>query len=116
MVHRSLDGDALPEGEHHSSEQLSRTEDVMTTGLGSTSPMAEIIDRNKPGGWMVRASVLGGFVQTFYVYELDDRKAASLARTAIAATNGELVDAVKLLNIHELEDHGVKPGEVKKFI
>lgn len=65
---------------------------------------------------MVRASVLGGLAQTFYVYELDDTKAATLARAAIAATNDEMVDAVKLLNIHELEDHGLKPGEVKQFI
>lgn len=84
--------------------------------FGSPSPTAEIADRNKPGGWMVRASVLGGLAQTFYVYELDDTKAATLARAAIAATNDEMVDAVKLLNIHELEDHGLKPGEVKQFI
>ena len=77
--------------------------------------MAEIKDRNKPGGWMVRASVLGGLVQTFYVYELDDKKAAALARTAVAATGGEMIDAVKLLNIHELEDHGLKPGDVEQY-
>jgi hypothetical protein len=76
--------------------------------------MAEI-DRNKPGGWMVRASLLGGMVQTFYVYELDDKEAAALARTAIASTNGEMVDAVKLLSIDELEDHGLKPGDVKSI-
>jgi hypothetical protein len=78
--------------------------------------MAEIEDRNKPGGWMVRASVLGGLVQTFYVYELDDKKAAALARTAVAATDGEVVDAVELLNIRELEDHGLKPGDVKQYL
>jgi hypothetical protein len=78
--------------------------------------MTEIADRNKPGGWMVRASVLGGLVQTFYVYELDDKKAAALARAAIAATNGEMVDAVKLLNIQELEDHGLKPGDVRQYV
>ena len=78
--------------------------------------MAGIEDRNKPGGWMVRASVLGGLVQTFLVYELDDKEAAALARTAVAATNGDMIDAVKLLSIHELEDHGLKPGEVKQLI
>jgi len=88
----------------------------MTAGFGSTSPVAEIEDRNKPGGWMVRTSGPGGLVQTFYVYELDDKKAATLARTAIEATNGEIVDAVKLLNIHELEDHGLKPGDVKQYV
>jgi len=31
---------------------------------------------------MVRASVLGGLAQAFYVYELDDKNAATLARTA----------------------------------
>ena len=77
--------------------------------------MAEIEDRNKPGGWMVRASVLGRSVQTFYVYELDDKKAAALARTAITAAGDEMVDAVKLLNIYQLEDHGLKPGDVKLF-
>ena len=87
----------------------------MTASFGSTARMAEIEDRNRPGGWMVRASVLGGLVQTFYVYELDDKKAAALARTAIAATNGQMVDAVKLLNIQELEGHGLKPGDVKQF-
>lgn len=25
----------------------------------------------QPGGWMVRASMLGGLVRTFYVYELE---------------------------------------------
>ena len=87
----------------------------MTASFGSAAPMAEVEDRNRPGGWMVRASVLGGLVQTFYVYELDDKKAAALARTAIAATNGQMVDAVKLLNIQELEGHGLKPGDVKQF-
>jgi hypothetical protein len=77
--------------------------------------VAEIDDRNRPGGWMVRASILGGLVQTFYVYELDDKKAATLARTAVAVTDGERVDTVKLLSINELEDHGLKPGEVKQF-
>ena len=86
----------------------------MTASFGSTARMAEIEDRNKPGGWTVRASVLGELLQTFYVYELDDKKAAALARTAIAATNGE-IDAVKLLNIQELEGHGLKPGDVKQF-
>jgi len=61
--------------------------------------MAEIEDRNKPGGWMVRASVLGGLVQTFYVYELDDKKAAALARTAVAATGDEMVDASCLISM-----------------
>ena len=74
----------------------------MTASFRSAAPMAEIEDRNRPGGWMVRASVLGALVQTFYVYELDDKLAAALVRTAIAATNGEMVDAVKLLNIAEL--------------
>ncbi len=78
--------------------------------------MIKIEDRNKPGGWMVRASLLGGMVQTFYVYELEDNKAAELARIAIAASNGETVEAVKLLEIHELEDRGLKPGDVKQFI
>ena len=87
----------------------------MTASFGTAASKAEIEDRNRPGGWMVRASVLGGLVQTFYVYELDDKKAAALARTAIAATNGEMVDAVKLLNIQELEGHGLKPGDVKQF-
>lgn len=65
---------------------------------------------------MVRASALGGLVQTFFVYELDDKKAAALARTAVAATSGEMVDTVKLLSIRELKDHGLKSGEVKRFI
>lgn len=77
--------------------------------------MNGIEDRNGPGGWMVHASMLGGLVQTFLVYELDDKKAAALARTAVAATNGETVDAVKLLSIRELEDHGLKSGEVKRL-
>ena len=75
--------------------------------------MVKIEDRNKPGGWMERASVLGRMMQTFYVYELDDQKAAALAGAAIGATNGEMADAVKLLSIHELEDHGLKPGDIK---
>jgi hypothetical protein len=78
--------------------------------------MAEITDINQPGGWMVRASMLGGLVRTFYVYELDDNKAAELAKTAIAATIGETLEAVKLLNIHELTDYGMKPGDVKQYV
>jgi DNA polymerase-3 subunit beta len=52
--------------------------------------MAKIEDRNKPGGWMVRASLLGGMVRTFCVYELEDNKAAELARIAIAADGHRL--------------------------
>ena len=77
--------------------------------------MPQTDDRNKPGGWMVRASVLGGLVQTFYVYELDDNKAADLARTAIPATIGETIETVKLLNVHELTGYGMKPGDVKQY-
>lgn len=87
----------------------------MTTGSGSISP-TKIADGNEPGGWLVRASLLGSLEEAFYVYELDDKTAATLARAAIAATGGEIVDAVKLLSINELEDHGLKPGEVKKYV
>lgn len=87
----------------------------MTANFGSAAPKTEIEVRNRPGGWMVRASVLGGLVQTFYVYELDDKKAATLARTAIAASNGEMVGAVKLLNIQELEGHVLTHGDAKQF-
>ena len=34
----------------------------MTANFGSAAPKTEIEDRNRPGGWMVRASVLGGLV------------------------------------------------------
>jgi hypothetical protein len=78
--------------------------------------MPQTEDRNKPGGWMVRASVLGGFVQTFYVYELDDNQAAEFARRVIGATIGETVETVRLLNVHELTDYGMKPGDVKQYI
>ena len=78
--------------------------------------MANIVDIDKPGGWMVRAKTLGGLVRTFYVYELDDNKAAELAKTAIAATVGEMVETVKLLNLHELTGCGMKPGEVKQIL
>ena len=78
--------------------------------------MADIADVNRPGGWMVRASTLGGMVRTFYVYELDDEKAAALAKTAIQATNGERIDTVKLLDVDELEKHGLKSGDVKQFV
>ena len=57
-----------------------------------------------------------GWCRLFFVYELDDKKAAALARTAVAATSGEMVDTVKLLSIRELKDHGLKSGEVKRFI
>ena len=77
--------------------------------------MPQTEDRNKPGGWMVRASVLGGFVQTFYVYELDDNRAAEFARRVIGATIGETVETVRLLNVHELTDYGMKPGDVKQY-
>jgi hypothetical protein len=78
--------------------------------------MANIADIDKPGGWMVRASMLGGLVRTFYVYELDDNKAAELAKIAIAATVGETVETVKLLNLHELTGYGMKPGDVKQIL
>jgi hypothetical protein len=64
--------------------------------------MANIAEIDNAGGWMVRASMLGGSAPTFYVYELDDNKAAELAKIAIAATIGETVETVKLLSIHEL--------------
>jgi len=78
--------------------------------------MTNIADIDKPGGWMVRASMLGGLVRTFYVYELDDNKAAELAKIAIAATVGETVETVKLLNLHELTGYGMKPGDVKQIL
>jgi hypothetical protein len=78
--------------------------------------MANMADIEKPGGWMVRASMVGGLARTFYVYELDDNKAAELARNALAATIGETIEAVKLLNIHELTGYGMKPGDVKQIV
>jgi hypothetical protein len=78
--------------------------------------MANIAGIESAGGWMVRASMLGGSVQTLYVYELDDAKAAELAKRAIAATLGETVETVKLLSIHELAAHGMKPGDVKQYV
>ncbi len=78
--------------------------------------MANIADIDKPGGWMVRASMLDGLVRTFYVYELDDNKAAELAKIAIAATVGETVETVKLLNLQELTGQGMKPGDVKQIL
>jgi hypothetical protein len=77
--------------------------------------MANIADIDKPGGWMVRASMVGGLVRTFYIYELDDNKAAELAKTAIVTGIGETVETVKLLNIHELAGFGMKPGDVKQY-
>jgi hypothetical protein len=77
--------------------------------------MAHIAKIDNAGGWMVRASMLGGSVRTFYVYELDDNKAADLAKTAIAATIGETVETVKLLSVHELAGRGMKPGDVKQY-
>jgi len=76
--------------------------------------MANITDIDKPGGWMVRASMAGRLDRTFYVYELEDDKAAELARKAIAVTFGETIETVKLLNIHELTGYGMKPGDVKQ--
>ena len=75
-----------------------------------------IADIDKPGGWMVRASMLGGLVRAFYVYELDDNKAAELAKIATAATVGETIEKVKLLNLHELTGYGMKPGDVKQIL
>jgi hypothetical protein len=34
----------------------------------------------------------------------------------IPATLGEVIEAVRLLNIHELTDYGMKPGEVKQYV
>jgi hypothetical protein len=78
--------------------------------------MANISEIESACGWMVRASMLDGSVRTFYVYEPDGNKAADLAKTAIAATIGETVETVKLLSIHELATHGVKPGDVKQYV
>jgi hypothetical protein len=78
--------------------------------------MANIADIDEPAGWMVRASTAGGLARTFYVYELEDSRAAELARKAISITVGETIETVKLLNIHELTRHGLKPGEVKQYV
>jgi hypothetical protein len=56
------------------------------------------------------------FGPDFYVYELDDNKAAELARTAIPATIRETIETVKLLNVHELTGYGMKPGDVKQDV
>jgi hypothetical protein len=34
----------------------------------------------------------------------------------IGATIGETVETVRLLNVHELTDYGMKPGDVKQYI
>jgi len=78
--------------------------------------MANIANIDKPGGWMVRASAIGGLARTFYVYELEDNKAAELALEAIDVTLGETISTVKLLNIHELTGYGMKPGDVKQYV
>jgi hypothetical protein len=78
--------------------------------------MANIAEIESACGWMMRASMLGGSVRIFYVYEPDGNKAAELAKTAIAATIGETVDTVKLLSIHELTGYGMKPGDVKEYV
>ena len=78
--------------------------------------MDDIVDINKPGGWMVRASMLGSAELTFYIFEIDDNKAAELARAAIPGTLGETIETVRLLNIHELTDYGMKPGDVKQYV
>jgi hypothetical protein len=78
--------------------------------------IVNIADIDRPGGWMVRASIIGGSDQTFYVYELEDNKAAELARKAIGVTIGETIGTVKLLNIHELTGYGMKPGDVKQHV
>jgi hypothetical protein len=78
-------------------------------------PEPDSADISKPGGWLVRASLVGGSPLTFYVFELDNNKAAELARSAIPATLGEAIEAVRLLNIHELTDYGMKPGDVKQL-
>jgi hypothetical protein len=78
--------------------------------------VTNIADIDKPGGWMVRASLPGGSPRTFYVYELDDEKAAELARKAIAPTIGETINTVRLLNVPELTGFEMKPGEVKQYV
>lgn len=78
--------------------------------------MTNIADIDMPAGWLVRASMVGGLNRTFYVYELEDNRAAELARKAIAVTIGETIETVKLLNIHELTGYGMKPGDVKQYV
>jgi hypothetical protein len=58
----------------------------------------------------------GGLARTFYVYELDDNKAAELAKAAIAVTIGETVETVKLLNTHEFTGYGMRRGDVKQYV
>jgi len=91
-------------------------EEAIEATLSFASEAACMTDIDKPGGWMLRASMPGGLVRTFYVYELDDNKAAELAKAAIAVTIGETIETVKLLNIHEFTDYGMKPGDVKQYI
>ena len=78
--------------------------------------MANMVDMEEPGGWLVRTSRFGRLARTFYVYELDNNKAAELVQNAISATIGETVEDVKLLNIRKLMGYGIKPGDVKQLI
>jgi hypothetical protein len=78
--------------------------------------MANMLDMEEPGGWLVRTSRFGHLARTFYVYELDNNKAAELVQNAISVTIGETVEDVKLLNIRKLMGCGMKPGDVKQLI
>jgi hypothetical protein len=78
--------------------------------------MANVVDFEEPGGWMVRTSRFGHSARTFFVYELDNNKAAELVQDAISATIGETVDSVNLIHVRELTGCGMKPGEVRQLI
>jgi hypothetical protein len=91
-------------------------EEAIEATLSFANEAACVADIDKPGGWMLRASMPGGLARTFYVYELDDNKAAELAKAAVAVTIGETVETVKLLNTHELTGYGMRPGDVKQYV
>jgi hypothetical protein len=75
-------------------------------------PKADDID--KQGGWLARVQIEGGSDRFFKVYELDKDRAVKIASVKIPVTDGEKIDLVSPLNMHDLTGDGMKPGDVKQ--
>ncbi len=63
-------------------------------------------------GWAVRVTT-HNYERLYYAYERDVVKAVALVRARATIDVGELCEAIRLLELHDLCAESMKPGDVK---
>ena len=77
--------------------------------------MTNINDINKHGGWLARVTTSGDppLMRHYFVYELDKDRALALVSPRVS--EGETVELLRGLKVHELTGYEMKPGDVKLY-